>query len=169
MYIYIYIYININKYTYIYTYIHIRPLKRKPRPFSQPRPSFPWAPQVGPLPQGEGPAQGACRAGGDGATCHRRVHGGLRGRDHQQAGQRERLCGRRRGASRGEDLFLFLFSLMSYNSHHNSRAQSEKDCRRRGASSGQKTRRGIEDEDPAAYFESYKLMTPRRIVGGGLS
>jgi len=28
---------------------------------------------------------------------------------------------------------------MSYNSHHKSRAQSEKQCRRRNASSGQKT------------------------------
>jgi len=46
--------------------------------------------------------------------------------------------------------FNFCVSLISYNSHHNSRAQSREMCRRRGANSGQKTKRGIEGEDPAA-------------------
>jgi len=44
--------------------------------------------------------------------------------------------------------FFFCISLMAYNSHRKSRAQSEKQCRRRSASSGQKTRRGIEGEKP---------------------
>jgi len=40
---------------------------------------------------------------------------------------------------------------MSYNSHHNStERRAKKQCRRRGASSGQKTKRGIEGEDPLA-------------------
>jgi len=52
---------------------------------------------------------------------------------------------------------------MSYNSHHNSRAQSREKCRRRGASSGQKTKRGIEGEDPAAagIERFFSLKGPR--------
>ena len=47
-------------------------------------------------------------------------------------------------------LFYFCVSLMSYTHTQKSRAQSEKHCRRRGASSGQKTRGSIEGEKPPA-------------------
>jgi len=47
-----------------------------------------------------------------------------------------------------EVIFFFFLSLMSYTRTKKSRAQSEKHCPRRGASSGQKTRGCIEGEQP---------------------
>jgi len=53
-----------------------------------------------------------------------------------------------------KDLFLFLYvcdSFISYNSHHKSCAQGERIALvPKGPARGQKTRRGIEGEDPAA-------------------
>ena len=67
-----------------------------------------------------------------------------------EGGTRVVACARGAGISPHlVGIFFFFLSLTSYNSHHNSRAQSREKCRRRGASSGQKTRRGIEGEDPA--------------------
>jgi len=55
--------------------------------------------------------------------------------------------------------FFFFLSLMSYTHTQKSRAQSEKHCRRRGASSGQKTRGCIEGEEPGRrrYWEVLPL------------
>jgi len=51
---------------------------------------------------------------------------------------------------------FFVFVSLSYHTTHITTAgrRAEKRCRRRGASSGQKTKRGIEGEDPAAAFLS---------------
>jgi len=55
------------------------------------------------------------------------------------------------GRWRGDDAYHhFYFFYLSYHTTHTTRAErrAEKQCRRRGASSGQKTRRGIEGEKP---------------------
>ena len=52
---------------------------------------------------------------------------------------------------------------MAYNSHHKSRAQSAKQCRRRSASSGQKTRRGIEGEQPGWWILHTIQLTPQEL------
>ena len=52
----------------------------------------------------------------------------------------------------GNVLFVFVFLCISYHTTHTTTAErgAEKQCRRRGANSGQKTKRSIEGEDPAA-------------------
>jgi len=68
--------------------------------------------------------------------------------------------------------FFFFLSLISHNSNtltltsQTARAQSEKHCRRRSASSDQKTRRGIEGEKPGRrrYREGEDLLPERSVI-----
>ena len=77
---------------------------------------------------------------------------------------------RRRGPApfRGRPVSFFFF--ISYIIQHTTKAErkAEKSCRRRGASSGQKTKRGIEGEDPAtAGIERFfSLKGPREENNG---
>jgi len=59
-----------------------------------------------------------------------------------------------RSRSPPHNSFLSLSLSLSCHTTHTTTAErrAEKQCRRRGASSGQKTKRGIEGEDPAAAF-----------------
>jgi len=52
---------------------------------------------------------------------------------------------------------FFFFFYLSCTHTHKSRAQSEKHCRRRGASSGQKTRGCIEGEKPSQILHNIQL------------
>jgi len=75
--------------------------------------------------------------------------------------------------------FLLLLLYLSYQTTHSTPAEriAEKQCRRRGASSGHKTKRGVEGEDPtAAGIERvFSLKGPREennvrfcgFIGGG--
>jgi len=60
---------------------------------------------------------------------------------------------------------LFCFVSLSYHTTHTTTAErrAEKQCQRRGASSGQKTKRGIEGEDLAAagIERFFSLNSPR--------
>jgi len=63
------------------------------------------------------------------------------------------------------DFFIFFLVYLSYHTTHTTPAEreAEKQCRHRGASSGQKTERGIEGEDPAAagIERFFSLKGPR--------
>jgi len=62
---------------------------------------------------------------------------------------------------RGDYLF---FVYLSYHTTHTTTAErrAENQCQRRGASSGQKTKRGIEGEDPAAAGIERFFLLPER-------
>jgi len=58
--------------------------------------------------------------------------------------------------------FVRVCVCISYHTTHTTTAErsAEKQCRRRGASSGQKTKRGMEGEDPAAAGIERFLLSP---------
>jgi len=58
---------------------------------------------------------------------------------------------------------FFVFVYLSYHTTHTTTAErrAEKQCRRRGASSGQKTKRGIEGEDVAGIERFFSLKGPQ--------
>ena len=66
---------------------------------------------------------------------------------------------------RTERVFSFFFFYPSYHTTHTTKAEprAEDECQRQGASSGQKTKRGIEGEDPAAagIERFFSLKGPR--------
>ena len=78
----------------------------------------------------------------DSRTNHSHEHRARSEQRHNDADTRSRSRRRR------PQFFFFFFSCHTTITPQTARAQSEKLCRRRSASSGQKTRRGIEGEKP---------------------